>query len=120
LKIQQNQVPAAGVPAVEVNESFVGLSLLRCNPVSSGRSGPTIKRGANVLHAGCNVARNHHAPGKFSPLNRIALTVQKVDLLVKGLRRIDPLMFEAITAFLIVLSVGILIAHALDAFRHWS
>jgi hypothetical protein len=27
-------------------------------------------------------------------------------------------MFEAITLFLIVLSVGILIAHALDAFRH--
>ena len=27
-------------------------------------------------------------------------------------------MFEVITAFLIVLSVGILIAHALDAFRH--
>jgi len=30
----------------------------------------------------------------------------------------DRLMFEAITAFLIVLSVGILVAHALDAFRH--
>jgi hypothetical protein len=29
----------------------------------------------------------------------------------------DPLMFEAITAFLIVLSLGILLAHALDAFR---
>ena len=31
-----------------------------------------------------------------------------------------PSMFEAITAFLIVMSVGILIAHALDAFRPWS
>jgi hypothetical protein len=111
-----NQVPAAGVPAVEVKESFVGLSLLRRNPVSSGRSAPTIKRGANVPHAVCNVARNHHAPGKFSPLNRISLTVQKVDLLMKGIAQ-DPLMFEAITAFLIVLSIGILIAHALDAFR---
>jgi hypothetical protein len=29
-------------------------------------------------------------------------------------------MFEAITAFLIVLSIGILVAHALDAFRPWS
>ena len=29
-------------------------------------------------------------------------------------------MFEAITAFLIVLSVGILIAHALDALRPWA
>jgi hypothetical protein len=29
-------------------------------------------------------------------------------------------MFEAITAFLVVLSVGILIAHALDAFRPWT
>jgi hypothetical protein len=29
----------------------------------------------------------------------------------------DPSMFEAVTAFLIVLSVGILLAHALDAFR---
>jgi hypothetical protein len=32
----------------------------------------------------------------------------------------DPSMFEAISAFLIVLSVGILIAHALDAFRPWT
>jgi hypothetical protein len=29
----------------------------------------------------------------------------------------DPAMFEVITAFFIALSVGILIAHALDAFR---
>jgi hypothetical protein len=27
-------------------------------------------------------------------------------------------MFEAIAAFLIVVSVGILVAHAFDAFRH--
>jgi hypothetical protein len=27
-------------------------------------------------------------------------------------------MFEAIAAFLVVLSVGILVAHALDALRH--
>jgi len=27
-------------------------------------------------------------------------------------------MFEAIALFLVVLSVGILVAHALDAFRH--
>jgi hypothetical protein len=47
--------------------------------------------------------------GKFHPLNRISLTGQKVDLLVKGLRRIRR--------FFIVLSVGILLAHALDAFR---
>jgi hypothetical protein len=30
----------------------------------------------------------------------------------------DPSMFEAIALFLVVLSVGILVAHALDAFRH--
>jgi hypothetical protein len=30
----------------------------------------------------------------------------------------DPSMFEAITAFFIVLSVGILLAHALDALRY--
>jgi hypothetical protein len=29
-------------------------------------------------------------------------------------------MFEAIAAFLIVLSLGILIAHAFDAFRPWT
>jgi len=29
-------------------------------------------------------------------------------------------MFEAIAAFLIILSVGILAAHALDAFRSWK
>jgi hypothetical protein len=31
----------------------------------------------------------------------------------------DPAMLEVITAFLAVLSLGILVAHALDAFRHW-
>jgi hypothetical protein len=55
--------------------------------------------------------------GKFSPLTGISLTVQKDGLLVKRLHRIRQ-MFEAITAFLIILSVGILAAHALDAFRH--
>jgi hypothetical protein len=29
-----------------------------------------------------------------------------------------PSMFEAIALFFVVLSVGILVAHALDAFRH--
>jgi len=29
-------------------------------------------------------------------------------------------MFEAITTFLIILSVGILVAHALDAFRSFK
>jgi hypothetical protein len=29
----------------------------------------------------------------------------------------DPSMFEAIAAFFVVLSIGILLAHALDAFR---
>jgi hypothetical protein len=29
-------------------------------------------------------------------------------------------MFEAFAAFLVVLSVGILVAHALDAFRGWQ
>jgi len=29
-------------------------------------------------------------------------------------------MFEAIAAFLIILSVGILVAHALDAYRSWK
>ena len=48
-----------------------------------------------------------------------ASTVQKVALLVKRLRR-GPLMFEAITAFLIALSVGILFARAMDAFRPWT
>jgi hypothetical protein len=32
----------------------------------------------------------------------------------------DPSMFDVIIAFLIVLSVGILVAHALDAFRPWT
>jgi hypothetical protein len=45
-----------------------------------------------------------------------ALTVQKVALLVKRLRR-GAAVFEAIAAFLIALSVGILIARAMDAFR---
>jgi len=55
--------------------------------------------------------------GEFILLSENSLTVQKVGLLLKPLRR-DPSMFEAITAFFILLSVGILIAHALDAFRH--
>ncbi|MET3838424.1 hypothetical protein ABIE49_000502 [Bradyrhizobium sp. OAE829] len=29
-------------------------------------------------------------------------------------------MFEAIAAFLIILSLGILVAHALDAYRSWK
>ena len=29
-------------------------------------------------------------------------------------------MLEAIAAFLVILSVGILVAHALDAFRSWK
>jgi hypothetical protein len=29
-------------------------------------------------------------------------------------------MFDAIAAFLIILSVGILVAHALDAYRSWK
>jgi hypothetical protein len=36
------------------------------------------------------------------------------------LRRILSMFFEAITAFFLVLSVGILIAHPLDAFRPWT
>jgi hypothetical protein len=53
---------------------------------------------------------------KFISLNGISLTVQTVNLLVDRITQ-DPSMFEVITAFFIVLSVGILLAHALDAFR---
>jgi hypothetical protein len=42
--------------------------------------------------------------------------VQKAELLLKPLLR-NPSMFEAITAFFVVLSVGILFAHTLDALR---
>jgi hypothetical protein len=42
--------------------------------------------------------------------------VQTADPLVESIAR-ELSMFEAIAAFFIVLSVGILIAHALDAFR---
>jgi hypothetical protein len=55
---------------------------------------------------------------KFRPLNRISLTVQSGPPFNGSIAQ-DPSMFEVITAFLIVLSVGILVAHALDAFRHW-
>lgn len=54
--------------------------------------------------------------GKLVSYNGIFLTVQTVDPLVESIAR-EPSMFEAITAFFVVLSVGILIAHALDAFR---
>ena len=47
--------------------------------------------------------------------HRIILTVQRAGILL-GLLRGSP-MFESIIAFLLVLSVGILFAHALDAFR---
>jgi hypothetical protein len=46
----------------------------------------------------------------------IFLTVQTANPLVEPIAR-EIFMFEAIAAFFIVLSVGILIAHALDAFR---
>jgi hypothetical protein len=74
-------------------------------------------RGENQNTAAHDVARNHHAAGSFILLSGISLTVQKVELLVKRLRRINPLMLEVITSILVVLSIGILVAHALDAFR---
>jgi len=55
--------------------------------------------------------------GKFGPPNGISLTVRKVDLLVSASITQGSSMFGVIAAFFIVLSVGILIAHALDAFR---
>jgi hypothetical protein len=48
-------------------------------------------------------------------LHRIILTVERAGILL-GLFVGAP-MFESIIAFLLVLSVGILFAHALDAFR---
>jgi hypothetical protein len=46
---------------------------------------------------------------------QIILTVQSKELSVG--RRIELAMVEIIVASLVVLSVGILVAHALDAFR---
>jgi hypothetical protein len=71
----------------------------------------------NQSAAAHDVAQNHHMAGSFSLLSGISLTVQKVELLVKRLRRINPVMLEVITSFLVILSIGILVAHALDAFR---
>ena len=51
------------------------------------------------------------------PLTEISLTVQQAELLMGLLHRTTRPMIEAIAAFFIVLSVGILIAHAMDAFR---
>jgi hypothetical protein len=42
--------------------------------------------------------------------------VQTANPLVESIER-EASMFEAIAAFFVILSVGILIAHALDAFR---
>jgi hypothetical protein len=47
--------------------------------------------------------------------SRIILTVQRATILLYRLE--GSSMFEAIAAFLIILSVGILAAHAFDAFR---
>jgi hypothetical protein len=47
--------------------------------------------------------------------SRIILTVQRASILLGPL--LGKPMFEAIIAFLMVLSVGILAAHALDGFR---
>jgi hypothetical protein len=69
-----------------------------------------------MVFLGHDVARNHHAEGNFIPLSRISLTVQTGRPFNTSIAQDRP-MFEAITAFLIVLSVGIVIAHALDAFR---
>jgi len=50
------------------------------------------------------------------PSIEFSLTVQKGRRFVKWIAR-DMSMFDAIIAFFIILSAGILIAHALDAFR---
>jgi hypothetical protein len=70
-----------------------------------------------VLNSGHNVALNHHAAGSFICFSGISLNVP-VDLSIRRLRRTGR--FEAITACLILLSVGILIAQAWDAFRPWT
>jgi hypothetical protein len=67
-----------------------------------------------------DVARNHHAMGKFRPFKRISLTVQEGRRFNEAIAQDQSMFFEAITAFFVVLSVGILIAHALDAFRPWT
>jgi hypothetical protein len=63
------------------------------------------------------VAQNHQWRREQGRRWRFVLTVRSRDLLNSGHPFWDRLMFEAITAFLLVLSVGILVAHALDAFR---
>jgi hypothetical protein len=66
-----------------------------------------------------SVAENPQNRIKLRQPIKFPLTVQKGRSFNGSIAQ-DPLMFEAITAFLIVLSVGILFAHALDAFRHWT
>jgi ABC-type transport system involved in cytochrome c biogenesis permease component len=65
----------------------------------------------------CQWSRCQESPVTTEPLrcSRIILTVQRANILL-GLLVGNP-MFEAITAFLVALSVGIVVAHTLDAFR---
>jgi hypothetical protein len=66
-----------------------------------------------------DVVRNHHADRKCRASIGIVLTVQSGRSFMESIAQ-GTSIFEAITAFLIVLSVGILVAHALDAFRPWT
>jgi|BarGraIncu00222A_1022003.scaffolds.fasta_scaffold30852_3 hypothetical protein len=88
---------------------------------SGGVHGRPLGRGPSFisLSLSARCCAKSSCDGKFHPFNRISLTVQEGRRFNEAIAQ-DPSMFEAITAFLIVLSVGILIAHALDAFRHWS
>lgn len=78
-----------------------------------------VRASATVLHRGAPaavVAGNHQRGRKLILYNEFFLTVQTADPLVESIER-ETSMFEAIAAFFVILSVGILIAHALDAFR---
>jgi hypothetical protein len=62
------------------------------------------------------VAKNHQSDGKTSDVRRIILTVQGDLPFMEESGGIDQ-MLSAILGIFIVLSIGILAAHALEAFR---
>jgi hypothetical protein len=65
---------------------------------------------------GAVVAESHQTGGNLSTARRIILTVQGPSPFIKGLERVLTMLTTMIGIF-IVLSIGILVVHALEAFR---
>jgi hypothetical protein len=119
LKIQQNQVPAAGVTCGRGQRVFRRVIAAALQPGEQREIRTKDQAGGKRSARGVQCCSKSSSFGEIQSAQPNLFDCAKGRPFSEGIAQ-DPLMFGAITAFLIVLSVGILIAHALDAFRHWT